>query len=316
MDDGPEPSDWLALLERQAGAVSRAQLLARGITDNGIRAHVAAARWRRALPGVYFTFTGPPTADARQWAALLYSGDGSLLSHETAGLLWRLVELAADAPVHVTAPRSRAATRQPGIVLHRTRRPGAAVLSPPRTSAQITVLDLAAQARHLDQVLGLVARACQRGITTADQLVAELALRPRQRWRATLLMAVADIDGGAHSALELRYLREVERAHRLPVGTRQRRAGSTWQDVHYDGFVTTIELDGRLGHADTAGRWRDMTRDNAATLRGETTLRYGWSDVAGRPCDVAAQVATVLRAAGWSGRPTACSAGCTVRRAA
>ena len=93
----------------------------------------------------------------------------------------------------------------------------------------------------------------------------------------------------------MRYLSDVERAHGLPTGTRQRGVDGTRQDVHYDGYRTTIELDGRLGHADAASVWRDMTRDNAATLRGETTLRFGWSDVANQPCKVAAQVGAVLR---------------------
>ncbi|HEV8527140.1 MAG TPA: hypothetical protein VGS60_06240, partial [Actinomycetes bacterium] len=43
-----------------------------------------------------------------------------------------------------------------------------------------------------------------------------------------------------------------------------------------------------------AARFRDMRRDNAAVVRGEHPLRYGWFDVDERPCDVAAQVALVL----------------------
>ena len=51
-----------------------------------------------------------------------------------------------------------------------------------------------------------------------------------------------------------------------------------------------------------------MRRDNAAAVDGRTVLRYGWADVAGRPCEVAAQVADVLRAAGWRGVLRRCHA--------
>ena len=36
------------------------------------------------------------------------------------------------------------------------------------------------------------------------------------------------------------------------------------------------------------------------------TLRYGSADVRGRACEVAAQIAAVLRARGWSGTVTGC----------
>ncbi len=50
-----------------------------------------------------------------------------------------------------------------------------------------------------------------------------------------------------------------------------------------------------------------MRRDNAALLGGEVTLRYGWSDVTERPCEVAWQVAALLTRCGWQGMPVRCS---------
>jgi very-short-patch-repair endonuclease len=110
--------------------------------------------------------------------------------------------------------------------------------------------------------------------------------------------------------LELRYLRDVERPHRLPAGRRQRGVAGTWQDVWYEEFTTVVELDGRLGHAEAQGGWRDMARDNAAAVRSEVTLRYGWADVTTRPCEVAAQVAEVLRNRGWPRTPRKCGDSC------
>lgn len=55
-----------------------------------------------------------------------------------------------------------------------------------------------------------------------------------------------------------------------------------------------------------AGRFRDMSRDNDALLGGQVTLRYGWTDVTDRPCQVARQVADLLIARGWPGAPSRC----------
>lgn len=125
-----------------------------------------------------------------------------------------------------------------------------------------------------------------------------------------------DVAAGAHSLLELLYLRDVERRHGLPRGRRQRpvqRGGQReWTDVSYDEYATLVELDGRLGHSEVAEAWRDMRRDNAAALAGEAALRYGWADVTGRPCEAAGEVGAVLRSRGWTGLPRRCGDSCTL----
>ena len=102
--------------------------------------------------------------------------------------------------------------------------------------------------------------------------------------------------------MELDYLRDVERAHGLPKGRRQRyRGGLRYRtDVGYDQWGVLVELDGRLGH-EGEGRVRDLRRDNDFALRSLTTLRYGWYDTAYRPCLVARQVGAVLTSRGWPG---------------
>jgi very-short-patch-repair endonuclease len=109
--------------------------------------------------------------------------------------------------------------------------------------------------------------------------------------------------------LELRYLRRVERTHGLPCGVRQHRRGRWYDDVDYAEYGVSVELDGRAAHpADLA--FRDHRRDNAAVIMGSRVLRYGFADVAHRPCAVASEVAAVLSAAGWRGRPRSCGPAC------
>lgn len=164
-------------------------------------------------------------------------------------------------------------------------------------------------------------RLAEPGGTTARpalrQIFITVPAERRVRRRGLLLSASGEVSDGARSPLEWRYLRRVERAHRLPVAARQVRrpadgGSATVSDVEYLQGALVVELDGRLRHAGSANRWRDLSRDNAVTVQGARTLRYGWHDVVGRPCQVAAQVATVLAGLGWQGSPSRCGNRCTL----
>jgi len=90
---------------------------------------------------------------------------------------------------------------------------------------------------------------------------------------------------------------------------RQRRRENWYDDVAYDEYGVHVELDGRQAHPEPA-RFRNHRRDNAAVVAGGRVLRYCYADVVERPCIVAREVATVLRAAGWRGSPRRCGPGC------
>jgi hypothetical protein len=125
----------------------------------------------------------------------------------------------------------------------------------------------------------------QRRLTTVKRLRQDLDARARHRHRALLNDLLADVgDAGAESPIELRYLRDVERAHGLPKGSRQEsRSGLPYMsDVDYEDFALIVELDGRTGH-EGVGRFRDMDRDNRHALVDATTLRFGHYDLASRP---------------------------------
>jgi very-short-patch-repair endonuclease len=132
------------------------------------------------------------------------------------------------------------------------------------------------------------------------------------RYRRDLRPVLEDVAAGSHSLLEIRYLRNVERRHGLPRGTRQRGVDQEFTDVAYEGFGLLVELDGKF-HLRPDRQWKDLARDNRATLRSEATLRYGWTDIQSRPCEAAAQVLAVLRrtAPDLPGRP--CGPQCPVR---
>ncbi len=146
-------------------------------------------------------------------------------------------------------------------------------------------------------------------------------MRGTLRWRAAVLESLMDVEQGVRSNLEHRYIRDVERAHGLPRARRQVRVGRDGRVCYLDGLygegLVGLELDGLVAHP-PGERWRDFRRDNAGAADGIVTLRYGWADVTGRPCEVAGQVAAVLRWRGWAGQVRACGPTCaaSVPRAA
>jgi hypothetical protein len=268
--------------------------------------------------GVYAVFNGPPPRNAWLWAAVLRAGRGAVLSHQTAAELHGLIDTQAEA-IFVTVPSTRRITT-PGIVVRISGRVDEARQlnrEPPRTNVEETVLDLVQVARTFDDACGWITRACGRRLTTEEKLRAALAVRKKMRWRVELDDVLAAAGDGIHSALEYRYLRDVERAHGLPRSRHQLRVvidgKIVYRDVYYDRYRAAVELDGRLAHPDVE-RWRDSRRDNQADAQGVQTSRYGWRDVYGNPCETALLQARILRQRGWQGSPRPCSACCAVGR--
>jgi hypothetical protein len=294
----------------------------RGKTRTVIEGLVQSKRWQRLHWGVFYTLAGPVPRKAQLWGAVLRVGHGAVLSHETAAEVWGITGKRA-AVIHVSVPRTAGSLVSPaGVRLHYSARlpeaafPAAmAYRMPPVTWADEAVLDLAHSAGNAEHAVAWAIAACQRGMTDPDWIVMRLDKPGHRRlnWRADLLSALADIKAGVQSPLELRYLRDVEQAHRLPTGTRQckTRRGTAVQfhDVRYLDFGVAVELDGVRWHSGDA-RGRDDIRDNSATLDGFRTLRYGWLKVAYHPCEVAHEVWSLLVKQGYAGTFHRCAPGC------
>jgi very-short-patch-repair endonuclease len=310
--------DCHRLIDLQRGVLARWQASDADWTT--VRSYLRSNRWRPLYRGVYATFTGEPPREAALWAAALRAGPQAVLSHETAAELDGLTS-ARSAVIHVTVPVNRHVDPIPGLRVHRSLRLAQArhpARMPPRTRIEETVLDLTQAARTLDVAFGWLCQACGSRLTTPDRLVAAVQLRPKLRWRDSLRDALSEISDGAHSLLEIRYVRDVERPHGLPRARRQARVtrgrGRIYLDNLLEQYRICVELDGQAAHP-VAERWRDIQRDNASAADGILTLRYGWADVTRRPCRTAEQVATALRLRGWTGVPTPCGPGCPLGRA-
>jgi hypothetical protein len=307
-----------ALMQEQACCFSRNQALACGLTDEGIDANIRARRWARPAPGVLVAFTGPMPYLTRVWAGVLAAGEGAAATRSTALRLFGLASMANDDSIQVVIDHDRRAVGLRSVVIRR-RRGLASVMHPhrlpPSVRVEEAVLQHAARVARPGAGLAVIADSCQQGLTTASRLKEALELLPRLRKRRLWLSALEDVATGAHSFLELTYLRSVERAHGLPTPIRQAAGrgwggARVWRDGEYPGFGVVLELDGRLGHEWASDQLRDRRRDATAAVYGSLTLRHGYADVMD-PCETARLVAAVLHSRGWRGAPRRCSSTCT-----
>jgi hypothetical protein len=301
----------------QDGAATRQQLLQLGLTSGQIKYQVATRRWQRAYQGVYVIFSGPPPARTRLWTAILAAGAGAAAGPRAS--LW-LVGAHDRAPplLDVVVPVERRVRRMERVRLYRRSGLAAAVhpvAKPPRLRVEAATIDLCAILDRPDEVVCVVTGVVQRRLTTAGRLRAEIDTHARCRWRPLLTDLLADVEHGALSALEHRWLHGVERAHSLPPSTLNKAVDLAsgqreYRDVEFEGYPLVVELDGREWHSGWQA-FRDRHRDNRVTLTGRHTLRYGWHEIAEDPCGVAAEVAAVLRTLGWPGPLRPCGPGCT-----
>ncbi|QIX27965.1 hypothetical protein ncot_16235 [Nocardioides sp. JQ2195] len=336
-----------AIQEHQAGVISRRQVVACGGTDRDIARLVRRRTLTRVMTGVYVDHNGPLSWEQSAWAVVLrhwpaaLTGGSALVAH---GLrLPRFLRAPGPTAFDALGPtgdaptgRRRGATMIPGVgvdvMVEAHRRPDRVAgvrltrsrnfddlallhLSPPRVRLEHAVLEVASRAPDEAAAVGVLSDAVQSRRTTAQRLLVALELRPRMRHRKLLLRLLADVSSGAFSALEQRYLVDVERRHGLPTARRQRRErrerGVVFRDADYEKYAVIVELDGRLGHewSDDAGQ--DLDRDIDALIDQRVTVRARWHQVLD-PCRLAAALVRILWARGWTGRPRSCGADCAV----
>lgn len=195
------------LIHRQQGVLGARQAAAHGLAHETVRQRVLRGIWQRLLPGVYALQCGPPTW--RQWliAALVYAGEGSMLTGPAAlaehGLLppGGCSELPCiDVLVpHGTRRQNTAGARSgqgaagtadtaaaPSLRIVRVTRPpvpiasGPLRLAPPARAVVDACLAAAAQGATDEAVETTAKRAVAAGRVSLADLEAELAKAPRR----------------------------------------------------------------------------------------------------------------------------------------
>ena len=262
---------------------------------------------------MFVNHTGDLTWLQRAWVGVLLvwpaalAGDSALRATDGPGRTGR-----DESVIHLAVDRDRHASVPTGYRLHRMSTFQDRVMwntSPPRVRVDEALIDVAVRKPDDFGAVAVLADAIQARLTQPVRIRSALDARPRLPRREFLSDVLRDLERGTCSVLEHGYLTRVEQAHGLPAGLRQVRAsrhGPLYRDVVYDQFDQLVELDGRMWHDSAAQHDADLDRDLDAAVERLATVRLGWGQVYGRPCETAVRVGRLLSAHGWLGQPTRC----------
>lgn len=273
---------------------------ASGLSNDAWRRAVHAGSLIQVHRGVA-RLPGTPT-DLRQavHAAVLAAGGRAMASHQSAALLWNLIE-PADALVHITAPERNRRPRLAGVVLHRPtdrqqltpqRRYGIRCTDPLRT-----LCDLGADDASL--VEPAVGAALSRRLLSLDALTAAVVQHScRGRPGIPALRAAIDewaIDHRpADSVLEADFARLVRR-HRLPPTTFHERIAGWEVDFRFTSTAVLVECDGWSTHGLNRDQFeRDRHKDSDLVNAGWQVLRFSYRSIVNDPDGTAGRIRRAL----------------------
>jgi very-short-patch-repair endonuclease len=286
------------LAARQRGVISRAQLLETGLTRDAIDNWLKSARLHPLYRGVYLLGHPRSIEGARELAAVLACGPGSVLSHRSAATLWRLLP-DPGGDVDITLAGRHCGAKQ-GIRIHRL-----AALDPrdvrtlggiPVTSPPRTILDLSAVVppRELERAL---AEAHTRRLARRNQLLPLLA-RCSGRRGARALRTLIDDDAApalTRSEAEERLLALI-RAAELPAPEANVRIGRHEVDFLWPDHGLVVEVDGFRFHSSRSAFERDRLRDAELGGMGYRVMRITWRQIVDGPEALIARISKALAA--------------------
>lgn len=207
-------------------------------------------------------------------AAVLACGEGAVLSHHSAAVLWRLLD-PADGPVHVSIQTAAGRHRRQGIRLHR------------RTS-----LDR----RSVTQRRGIPVTAPAQTIADLKGMVTPARLRRALR-QAEVLGYPTGLDVAperTRSELEDLFLRLCRR-HGIPTPEVNVRIAGREVDFLWRPQRVVAETDGYRYHRGSVAFEDDHDRDLDLRAAGYDIVRLTYRQVSANPARVAASITDALR---------------------
>jgi len=231
-------------------------------------------------------------------AAVIAGGPRALLSHRSAGTLWRLTP-PSSSQVDITCASDR--RRAKGIQVHRSRVPGderAEVDGIPVTSPFRTMLDLAGvlTPRQLERAWNELQ---VRSLTDVVPMAVLLERHPGKRGLANLRAVIGSKKPGGitRNDFEEAFVALLD-AHGLP---RPRLNASLWVRGHFfepdalwEAQRLIVELDGGEVHRTDHAFQSDRQRDRILLAEGWRTTRVTWHQLRDEPAEVAADLRQVL----------------------
>lgn len=271
------------LATQQHGVVTREQLAAAGLGKNAITRATRDGRLYRVYRGVYSVGHPPLSPEARWMAAVLACGEGAVLSHGSAAVLWGLLR-PLDGPIHVSVPSHTGRGKRKGIRLHRCPSLTAAVpdhherprpsLTTIRNRIPVTTVP-----RTIEDLEGSIPdHLHRRAIRQAELAGHSLGATEADRTR---------------SDLERDFLRLCRR-HGLPAPEVNARIGRLTVDFLWRAQQLVVETDGYSYHRGSVAFEDDHARDLHLRRLGLTVHRYTGAQLRNYPAEVVAELGEVL----------------------
>jgi hypothetical protein len=213
-------------------------------------------------------------------AAVLWGGEGAVLSHLDAAVLWRVWRGAAGVVDVLTRRRRR---NRPGLRAHECRnldpRDVTRVRGIPVTTVARTLVDLGA-VLDVHPLANVIHEAAYRDLFDRAETEAAMERARGHHGIGTLGRAIAAHESGSagtRSALEDRFLALIRR-HGLPEPLVNTKVEGIEVDLHFPDRRLCVEIDGP-GHGRPRTRSHDRARDDALTRAGERILRFTPADL-------------------------------------
>jgi very-short-patch-repair endonuclease len=268
-----------------------------------VRGNVRSERWQRAGCCVVM-HSGPLTDTQQAWAAVLSPRGTAAVAREAALAASGVRGLREQGQLHVVTAWGTRPAPIAGVRYVQTRHLDAVdvmlTAQPLRSTPARALVDAASRATP-DGARTLIAMVVQQKKATPGEVRAVLDRLTPVRREVLLRVTLADVEGGAHSLPELRFMTLV-RGSDLPTPTRQvvrrRPDGRYYLDVAWDDYAVVAEIDG--SHHRNAGQWEaDALRQDELVIGGDRVLRLPSSWIRDRPELVLDLLRRALLSAGW-----------------
>jgi hypothetical protein len=277
---------------RQRRNITRAQLIAIGLTDDDIAYRVKLGRLHRVYRGVYAVGCPPTTPLDRAAAAVLACGPRAALSHGSAMTLWGFWKR-WDSPFEVSVVGDR---RPKGIRTHRVtgllRRDVTVQLGIRVTSPARTLLDSAPAMSG--KSLTRAVNDARRAKLLSLEALADVAARFRLRAGAPLLAVHA---GAAHNPPRSGFEDDFPpfcRQFGLPTPRLNTTVCGYEVDALFEAERVIVELDGWDFHSNRQAFENDRERDADTLAAGFVTVRITSARFKARPAEEAARLHRIL----------------------
>ncbi len=232
-------------------------------------------------------------------AAVLFCGDGAVLSHRSAAAHWGIRQPSSRAIEVTTSSKSRS---RAGIQRHFAVLPVDEVtthLEIPVTTVPRTIFDLAAVERP-EAVEGALRQVEFRQLHDRLSLRDLLDRYPRRRGARAVRLALirlGESSGQVESSLEERFLPFLD-LHRLPrpqLNTWLEAGGRRYRvDCLWSAQSQIVELDGWEGHGTRSAFRVDRERDRRLRVAGYGVTRLTWAQLEDEPAAIARDLRVLL----------------------